>query len=171
MLLRWLRRLLVWAGPVLVLLVAVISGFLFWTVRSEPGTRWAVQTVVSQLGGQVRGVQGTLWEGVSIQNLDLDMPGFSLGIDDAHLQADWPALLQRRLHVVDVSARSIDLNLRTTPNPEPDSGPFSVPVLPVTIAVDRVEVGRFALSQDGRTEEHPSELQSLMRISYDAFCL
>src|SRR3546814_13085457 len=107
MLLRWLSRLLVWAGPVLVLLVAVISGFLFWTVRSEPGTRWAVQTVVSQLGGQVRGVQVTLWDGVSIQNLDLDLPGLALGTDDAPLQADWPTLRQRRRPLLVVSTRSI----------------------------------------------------------------
>src|SRR3546814_6173538 len=33
------------------------------------------------------------------------------------------------------------------------------------------EVNELALSADGRSEEHTSELQSLMRISYAVFCL
>src|SRR3546814_3345945 len=39
---------------------------------------------------------------------------------------------------------------------------------------DRVRVGQFAVEQavlDERSEEHTSELQSLMRISYAVFCL
>src|SRR3546814_6849929 len=31
--------------------------------------------------------------------------------------------------------------------------------------------GRFAMVDDGRSEEHTSELQSLMRLSYAGFCL
>src|SRR3546814_10864094 len=36
--------------------------------------------------------------------------------------------------------------------------------------LDQVELGKFAI-QLGRSEEHTSELQSLMRISYAVFCL
>src|SRR3546814_6907589 len=37
----------------------------------------------------------------------------------------------------------------------------------------RIVIGEFDVSadKDGRSEEHTSELQSLMRISYAAFCL
>src|SRR3546814_5591878 len=37
----------------------------------------------------------------------------------------------------------------------------------------RTSTGKFArtMQQEGRSEEHTSELQSLMRISYAAFCL
>src|SRR3546814_1616403 len=36
---------------------------------------------------------------------------------------------------------------------------------------DRGAAQRFAFAQGGRSEEHTSELQSLMRISYAVFCL
>src|SRR3546814_5026694 len=45
---------------------------------------------------------------------------------------------------------------------------------PLTWRVDRfsgVREGRNATSKAGRTEEHTSELQSLMSISYACFCL
>src|SRR3546814_8044363 len=38
-------------------------------------------------------------------------------------------------------------------------------------AVADVDAGRADLHADGRSEEHTSELQSLMRISYAVFCL
>src|SRR3546814_8150581 len=36
---------------------------------------------------------------------------------------------------------------------------------------DEVEMGHIQLSREARSEEHTSELQSLMRISYAVFCL
>src|SRR3546814_8478841 len=41
---------------------------------------------------------------------------------------------------------------------------------PADIAASRTEALQWALER-GRSEEHTSELQSLMRISYDVFCL
>src|SRR3546814_7932453 len=38
-------------------------------------------------------------------------------------------------------------------------------------ALALVEVGETARAEDERSEEHTSELQSLMRISYAVFCL
>src|SRR3546814_4266953 len=43
--------------------------------------------------------------------------------------------------------------------------------VPVDVADDLVGPGRLAREVDGRSEEHTSELQSLMRISYAVFCL
>src|SRR3546814_4729200 len=37
--------------------------------------------------------------------------------------------------------------------------------------LDRVQLGTFGRQSDDRSEEHTSELQSLMRISYAVFCL
>src|SRR3546814_6555985 len=37
--------------------------------------------------------------------------------------------------------------------------------------LDRISDGRFVLGLGSRSEEHTSELQSLMRISYAVFCL
>src|SRR3546814_6910840 len=49
-----------------------------------------------------------------------------------------------------------------------------IDILGQAIAADDIDGGRFAGSGDaigGRSEEHTSELQSLMRNSYDVFCL
>src|SRR3546814_1344149 len=40
------------------------------------------------------------------------------------------------------------------------------------LIVDKTtKTGQFSAGEAGRSEEHTSELQSLMRISYDVFCL
>src|SRR3546814_6028149 len=39
------------------------------------------------------------------------------------------------------------------------------------VLVGRVDVGRVEVQRQARSEEHTSELQSLMRISYAVFCL
>src|SRR3546814_4028464 len=56
-------------------------------------------------------------------------------------------------------------NVRTTPRQ-------SIPELAASIArVGLLQNLIVILSADGRSEEHTSELQSLMRISYAVFCL
>src|SRR3546814_2682042 len=60
-------------------------------------------------------------------------------------------------------------------------GPFVVPVAEIEqldeigfqfLAAEQLQqVGRDAVEQQARSEEHTSELQSLMRISYAVFCL
>ncbi|HEU0230041.1 MAG TPA: DUF490 domain-containing protein, partial [Burkholderiaceae bacterium] len=147
---RWPRRVAIWAGPTLVLLLAVACGFLYWVIRSPAGTRWVLTTAVAQLGGQIQGVSGSLWEGVGVQALSLDMADFSLRLAGAQVRVAWPDLIEHRLHGVDVSADSVDLNLRTPARPAPDTGPFSMPVVPLAIVLDRLSVGRFALSRNGK---------------------
>src|SRR3546814_4184658 len=41
----------------------------------------------------------------------------------------------------------------------------------IRIAVSTIDCHRKIVSENGRSEEHTSELQSLMRISYAVFCL
>src|SRR3546814_10837720 len=52
----------------------------------------------------------------------------------------------------------------------PDQGDVAVE-LARRLAVDHVELGAVARVRGHRSEEHTSELQSLMRISYAGFCL
>src|SRR3546814_9314010 len=54
-------------------------------------------------------------------------------------------------------------------HPLPDRGAARRPRQPGAAAADRG--GRARLQADLRSEEHTSELQSLMRISYAVFCL
>src|SRR3546814_2941805 len=52
-----------------------------------------------------------------------------------------------------------------------DLDPLSVAELDARIAALETEIGRIRRHRDTRSEEHTSELQSLMRISYAVFCL
>ncbi|NYT66633.1 translocation/assembly module TamB domain-containing protein [Alcaligenaceae bacterium] len=144
----WLRMLLVWVGPFVVLLLLLAAGFLYWVVTTAPGTRWALVTAVQQFDGKVQGVSGTLWEGLQVESLDVAVPSVSVVASQLHVQVSWRELLNYRLHVRDLSADSLSLGLVSTPDPSP-AEPFSMPQLPVSIAVDRLAVGELAITQNG----------------------
>lgn len=145
----WLRALLIWVGPFIVLLLLVAAGFLYWVLTTAPGTRWALVTAVQQFDGQVKGVSGTLWGGLQVESLDVAVPAVSILASQLHVQVSWRELLERRLHVQDISADSLQLDLISTPDAAP-AEPFAMPELPVSIAVDRVAVGELAIRQDGQ---------------------
>jgi translocation and assembly module TamB len=154
MLRKFLRQVLVWWLPGLAMLLLLASGFLFWLVGSQNGTRLLLTTAAQQLDGQALDVQGSLLRGVTVGKLDLDVGGGTrIDVSELHLQVNWRALGDRRLHVRDVSAGSVRVALTTladAPAPEDDGEPFSLPSLPVDIAVDRVALGDFHLEQDGQ---------------------
>lgn len=146
--LRWLRRILIWAGPIVVLLVLVCSSFLYWVLATPSGSRWVMHTAAQQLDGEVSGVEGTIWEGLTVGDFAVSVPGVAITLKQFHLQANWRELLRRRLHVQDLSAGAVSVALTTTPNEAP-SEPFSMPVLPLTVTIDRFAVDELAVSQDG----------------------
>ncbi|MFA7438914.1 translocation/assembly module TamB domain-containing protein [Castellaniella sp.] len=146
---RVLRRLTLWVLPPMVLAVAVVAGFVWWSVFSTVGTRWTLHTAVALLDGEAEGITGSIWRGVSVRDLSLTLPDLALSARDLHLAVAWRELLQRRLHVRDLSAQSLVVRLP----PEEDDGvqgdeaqePFAVPELPVAIQVDRLALGRLQL--------------------------
>lgn len=154
MLRKFLRQVLVWWLPGLAMLLLLAAGFLFWLVGSQNGTRLLLTTAAQQLDGQALDVQGSLLRGVTVGKLDLDVGGGTrIDVSELHLQVNWRALGDRRLHVRDVSAGSVRVALTTqadAPAPEDDGEPFTLPSLPVDIAVDRVALGDFHLEQDGQ---------------------
>lgn len=148
-----LRQILVWWLPGLAMLALLASGFLFWLVGSQNGTRLLLTTAAQQLNGQALDVNGSLLRGVSVGKLDLDLGGTRIDISDLHLDVHWRALGDRLLHVRDVSAGSVRVALTSSPDAAPkedDGAPFTLPSLPVDIAVDRVALGDFQLDQDGQ---------------------
>jgi len=153
MLRKFLRQVLVWWLPGLAMLLLLAAGFLFWLVGSQNGTRLLLTTAAQQLDGQALDVNGSLLRGVTVGKLDLDVGGGTrIDVSELHLQVNWRALGDRRLHVRDVSAGSVRVALTTVadaPAPEDDGEPFTLPSLPVDIAVDRVALGEFHLEQDG----------------------
>ncbi|WP_447991606.1 translocation/assembly module TamB domain-containing protein [Achromobacter spanius] len=154
MLRKFLRQVLVWWLPGLAMLLLLAAGFLFWLVGSQNGTRLLLTTAAQQLDGQALDVQGSLLRGVTVGKLDLDVGGGTrIDVSELHLQVNWRALGDRRLHVRDVSAGSVRVALTTqadAPAPVDDGEPFTLPSLPVDIAVDRVALGDFHLEQDGQ---------------------
>src|SRR3546814_1825341 len=53
----------------------------------------------------------------------------------------------------------------------PSGGLFAEAVLGQANAAEKIDLTRFRNWKDSRSEEHTSELQSLMRNSYSVFCL
>ncbi len=145
---RCLRSLLLWLGPTLVLLLVVVSGFVVWCVGTEPGTRWALHTAMRQVQGEVRGIQGTIWHGLTVQSLSVKVPVVEIHLEALHLKVDWRELAQRRLHAQDISAGKLDINLLQSSEP-PSDAPFSMPALPVRVQLDRVALGALNLSVGG----------------------
>lgn len=150
---KFLRQVLVWWLPGLAMLAVLASGFLFWLVGSQNGTRLLLTTAAQQLNGQALDVNGSILRGVSVGKLTLDVGGTYLDITDLNLDVNWRALGDRLVHVRDVSAGSVHVALKSSPEEAPaedDGEPFSLPSLPVDIAVDRLALGDFQLDQDGQ---------------------
>lgn len=150
---KFLRHVLVWWLPGLAMLTVLAGGFLFWLAGSQSGTRLLLTTAAQQLNGQALDVNGSLLRGVSVGKLDLDAGGTRIDITDLRLNVHWRALGDRLLHVREVSAGSVRVALAPssdTPPAEDDGEPFSLPALPVDIAVDRLALGDFQLEQDGQ---------------------
>ncbi len=149
MLLGFLRRLLVWVGPLIILLVMVLSGFSYWVLDTQAGTRWALITAAEQLDGRVAGISGTIWEGVRVDSLSISLPTAEVDMRGIYLRANWRELFDTRLHIAELSANSASVNLLSGPEDDSPSEPFQIPALPVQVAVDRLALGELQLSQDG----------------------
>lgn len=145
---RWFRRFALWGIPFVVMALLLVCGFAYWVLASEAGTRWALRTALPHANGSAQGVRGSVWDGLSVDRLVLDLPDTRVDIERLRLQANWKELLERRLHVVELSAQKVEVALTTPAEPKPDE-PFQMPELPVHIAVDKLALGQFMLTQDG----------------------
>ncbi|HEX7386971.1 MAG TPA: translocation/assembly module TamB domain-containing protein [Castellaniella sp.] len=162
---RGLRFIGLWVLPPVVLALVLMLGFAVWCVSSQVGTRWLLQTVVAQFNGQIQGVQGSIAKGLRVGDLSLSVPQAQVHLQDFDLQVLWSALREGRLQVRDLSAAVVEVQLSAPSGAAP--GPFQMPVLPVTVEVDRLAVGRLAVQQGGRPL--PVEVRDLASaVSLDA---
>ena len=145
LLLKFLRAVVIWVGPFLVLLLMVLAGLGYWVFSTPAGTRWALVLATGQLGGEVAGVQGTLREGVQVGRFDLFTPDFDLQLRQFKLEVNWSGLPERRVHIRELSAGSVVADVRTPDTSEP-AAPFEMPVLPVSIALDRLAVDQLRVT-------------------------
>uniref|UniRef100_UPI003340A355 translocation/assembly module TamB domain-containing protein n=1 Tax=Castellaniella defragrans TaxID=75697 RepID=UPI003340A355 len=157
--LRGLRFFGLWVLPFLVTALLLLVGFAYWCVSSQPGTRWLLRTVAEQLDGSAQGVKGTLRDGVYVGDLSLRVPQADVRVEGLHLKVLWSELLERRLHVADLSADRADVALQLASEAPVSDEPFQMPALPVAVLVDRLALGGLGLRIDG--EELPVGLLSL----------
>ncbi|CDM25491.1 hypothetical protein BN940_15236 [Castellaniella defragrans 65Phen] len=157
---RGLRAFGLWGLPPIVLALLLAMAFAAWCVASPAGTRWLLRTAASQLGGEAHGVRGTLARGLYVEGLAIALPDVDVRVVGLHLKALWPELLDRRLHVNDLSAARVDVDLRTGPAAAPAADePFRMPALPLGLRVDRLALGGLGLRIDG--EPLPVDLLSV----------
>ncbi|AFK63858.1 hypothetical protein TKWG_20620 [Advenella kashmirensis WT001] len=141
--LRWYLR---WKPIVLTILIGLCA-FVFWFMGTNPGSRWLLNTVIGQVGGELHNVRGTLWSGIELERLLIDTPEIKITGREAVLKVDWLKLFKRTLRVEQMSVADLDVKLLPleTTEPAPDEAkPFEMPGIPVGIQVDRLDVGDFA---------------------------
>ncbi|WP_428993842.1 translocation/assembly module TamB domain-containing protein [Achromobacter insuavis] len=150
---RFLRHVLVWWLPGLAMLAVLACSFVFWLLASQTGSRLLLTTAAQQLDGQALAVRGSVLRGLEVGRLDLNVSGTRIGISDLRLNVNWRALGNRLLHVRELSATNVEIGLTAgedAPADDKPDEPFSLPALPVDIAVDRLALGEFHLLQDGQ---------------------
>ena len=159
---RVFRQILFWGIPIVACVLLVITGFIYWLVGTNTGSRWAMNTAALQFEGQSRGVEGSLWHGLGFEALSLQLPNeLRLEVEGVYLKVDWMQLWHsRRLVVNELSARRVAVWMDgETKAEEPDSPPFVMPHLPVSVQVDKLALGQLYFSQQG--QELPVDLSQL----------
>lgn len=146
---RVCRYLLLWGLPALVSLIVLIFGFMYWSVSTQVGTRWTLRMAAQQFDGNAQGVHGTLASGVYVEGLSLSLPDLDVRVVGLHLQAEWPALLHRKLQITDLSAVQVSLDRHVSAQVDSEPSPVQFPSLPVEIQVDRLALNALDIRQDG----------------------
>jgi translocation and assembly module TamB len=163
---RWrsMVRVLSWAIAVLLLLVALLVGWLFYAVQSERGSQQLWATLSWALRGAVTGevVGGTLRHGMSLRNvIYANRDGLRIAIDE--VQGQWRiGYSPRRVHISTLRAGTVDVTLPPAdPAPKPSSGlPASI-TLPAIVDIDALAVERIVIRQGASAAASVTELSAL----------
>ena len=140
---RQLGRLF-WLLCLLPLLLLGASGWWFTATPAGFATlwHWAGQLSAGQL--QVGRVQGTLWQGFTLQDLRWTTPDSQLAI--SRLALDWQpqALWQRQLHIRQLALGTVSWQSRPDPQPKPAQPPTDLS-LPLAIRLDSLSLAQLQL--------------------------
>ncbi len=136
----------------LVLLMMAVAGVL-WVVGTSSGAAAGLRLAIGLTGaGQASGVQGSLWGGLQIAQLDYEHPRLDVHGSNLRLAVDWPQLKHGQLLVKEISADALHLDLRKDPETVEEPGPLTQPAwpeLPLSFEVQKLHLGEFSLTQDG----------------------
>lgn len=149
---RLLGRLF-WLLCLLPLLLLGASGWWFTATPAGFATlwQWAGQLSAGQL--QVGRVQGTLWQGFTLQDLRWTTPDSQLGI--SRLALDWQpqALWQRQLHIRQLALGTVSWQSRPDPQPKPAQPPTDLS-LPLTLRLDSLSLAQLQLPAQNLQLQH-----------------
>lgn len=162
------QRILLWLGPLFVLLLLTLAGFLYWLVATETGAQWLIRTAAHQMDGESRGVRGNIWSGLEVAEFKGSLPDVELSFSGLVLGADWKKLLNRQLHINEFSLESLSLRLDLEESTEPDAEtpPFRMPELPVSIDINRLALGKLNVEINGEAlPVDVSDLVSELRLN------
>src|SRR5690625_3395669 len=126
--------------------VLVLVGFVYWLLAPTSGGRWALVTATLHFDGSVSGVSGSFWHGLKIGHLDLPTASFTIRLNDFDLRVQWPRLLERELHIQNLSASQLHAAMSQHDTPEDDSPPFEMPTLPVELRIERLALDQLSLT-------------------------
>jgi len=147
---RTLHRITLWTGPTLVLLLAVASGFGFWVLNSESGTRWLITTAARQWDGAASDIHGSIWDGVRVGALRLALPQAAVEARAVVLEIDWRALRQKRVHVRTLAAETLTVEVHDQGASAPSSSePVDISTLPFALDVDKLAFGSLGVRLAG----------------------
>ncbi|GAB3327477.1 translocation/assembly module TamB domain-containing protein [Bordetella tumulicola] len=147
-----LRHVLIWWLPLPIALVVLLCAFALWLTGTQPGTRMLLNVVAQQFDGQADDIQGTILSGLQVGRLQLAFPGTAVDLTDLRLDVGWSELGYRRLHVQELSAGKVKVDLTSTPEesePLTPDEPFVMPELPGKVTVDRFAVGALDVTLEG----------------------
>jgi len=143
----WLKRTLIWAGPIITILFLVLAGFLYWVLTTTAGARWALVTAVRPLGGSVLEVSGSVWDGLRLGRLTLPLDQAHIRSSNIYLEVDWKRLLERHLQVNEISVGYLQVDVAEQSDKKDNNEPFSMPSIPITASIDKLTLGGLQIAQ------------------------
>lgn len=137
-----LKKILIWTGAVIGLLIVVLVGAIAWVINTQSGTRFAAARATAVLGDKlaIDSIDGSIAGPLRLANLRYHDPAAGIDAKVATLELDlvlgdlWHSLV----HVKNLNVGGIDV-LMTEPTepppPEEPSKPFTLKP-PIDVAVD-----------------------------------
>lgn len=128
--------------------IALMAAGGLWIARTTSGADWALRTGMSLAGaeGRIEGLQGTLAQGLAFERLQVSHPSADVDVEKLRITMGWRSLLGARVHVSELSAGRVQLDLHPSDDP---SEPLTSLRLPVTVDLDRLTIATLDIKQNG----------------------
>lgn len=134
-----------WLRLVAFVLILLFTALAF-LVGTQSGSRWLLNTVMSQINGRMVQIEGTIWSGIRSKELEINTPAVKIVAQDNALAVNWLSLLRARLHVVHIMTGDLSLTLFPTEPTVDEEESAAELSLPISIQVDKVSVGQFTMT-------------------------